>query len=42
MTSVECKPAFRVRIRAILIEIAAAAVSNLLVTALVAVASLLF
>ncbi|MFH8567993.1 MULTISPECIES: DUF6408 family protein [unclassified Streptomyces] len=42
MTSVEYKPARRERIRSILIEIAAAVVSNLLVTALGAVASLLF
>lgn len=42
MTSVECKPARRERIREILIEIAAAVVSNLLVTALVAMAGLLF
>lgn len=42
MTSVECKRARRERIREILIEIAAAVVSNLLVTALVAIAGLLF
>ncbi|MFF7705266.1 DUF6408 family protein [Streptomyces lydicus] len=42
MNSVEYKPARRERIRSILIEIAASVVSNLLVTALVAVASLLF
>ncbi|WP_241695121.1 DUF6408 family protein [Streptomyces sp. C] len=42
MTSVECKHARRERIREILIEIAAAVVSNLLVTAVVTVAGLLF
>ncbi|MFI9356761.1 DUF6408 family protein [Streptomyces lydicus] len=42
MNAVEYKPARRERIRSILIEIAASVVSNLLVTALGAVASLLF
>ncbi|MEU1087527.1 DUF6408 family protein [Streptomyces sp. NPDC005576] len=42
MTSVKCKPARRARIRKILIEFAAAVVTNLLVTALVAMAGLLF
>ncbi|MEU7064301.1 DUF6408 family protein [Streptomyces sp. NPDC046161] len=42
MTSVECKRARREWIREILIDIAAAVVTNLLVTALVAVAGLLF
>ncbi|MFB8033094.1 DUF6408 family protein [Streptomyces sp. NPDC056004] len=42
MTSVEYNPARRERIRAILIEIAASVVSNLLVTTLMAVAGLLF
>ncbi|MGX2994035.1 DUF6408 family protein [Streptomyces sp. JNUCC 64] len=42
MNSVECKRTRRERIREILIEIAAAVVSNLLVTSLVAIAGLLF
>ncbi|MFI1454526.1 DUF6408 family protein [Streptomyces roseus] len=42
MTSVEYKSARRERIREILIDIAAGVVSNLLVAALAAVASLLF
>ncbi|WP_229890579.1 DUF6408 family protein [Streptomyces lavendofoliae] len=42
MTSVEYKSARRARIRVILIDIAVGVVSNLLVTALASVASLLF
>ncbi|MCB5179732.1 DUF6408 family protein [Streptomyces antimicrobicus] len=42
MASVEYKSARRERIREILIDIAAGVVSNLLVAALVAIASLLF
>ncbi|MFD7393510.1 DUF6408 family protein [Streptomyces virginiae] len=42
MTSVEYKPARRKRIREILIEIAVGVVTNLLVTALLSIAGLLF
>ncbi|MEU5220902.1 DUF6408 family protein [Streptomyces sp. NPDC020807] len=42
MNPVECKPARRERIRGILIDIAAGAVSSILVTALSAVADLFF
>ncbi|MFD3676789.1 DUF6408 family protein [Streptomyces sp. NPDC058613] len=42
MTTVEYKPARRERIREILTDVAVGAVSSLLVTALTAVADLLF
>ncbi|MFJ3279461.1 MULTISPECIES: DUF6408 family protein [unclassified Streptomyces] len=42
MNSVECKRARRDRIREVLIDIASAVVSNLLVAALMAIAGLLF
>ncbi|MEU3072213.1 DUF6408 family protein [Streptomyces laurentii] len=42
MTTAECKPARRERIREILTDIAVGVVSSLLVTALTAVANLLF
>ncbi|MFE7410302.1 DUF6408 family protein [Streptomyces laurentii] len=42
MNTAECKPARRERIRKILIDITVGVVSSLLVTALTAVANLLF